>query len=72
MKRAWKILDYGDVPENTRLVSYTCAGCGSESGLPVVGLPVAQIDGGIVFDPGKHAMPRKIQCRRCRRTFEVS
>ncbi len=51
-------------------VVYTCPGCGQDAELPVVGLPIAQVAGGIVFDIGRNALPKKIMCRKCRRTFE--
>jgi hypothetical protein len=43
--------------------------CGHEAELPIMGLAMAQIDTGIVFDIGKHAMPRIIQCRKCRKRY---
>lgn len=68
----WRILDRGDVPEQgVNLVLYDCPGCGAEAELPVLGTPLAQIESGIVFDIGKRAMPRIIQCRNCRRRFEL-
>ncbi|WP_316411306.1 hypothetical protein [Mesoterricola sediminis] len=49
----------------------TCLGCGAEAELPVVGLAIAQIHQGLVFDIGPHAVPKRIQCRRCRRFYET-
>lgn len=70
MKASWRIIDRGDVPERgSSIVLFDCVGCGAEAELPVLGLPLAQIEGGIVFDIGKYAMPRVIQCRHCRRRF---
>ena len=66
----WKIIDRGEVPERAGTVEYDCPACGREALLPVLGLPIAQIGAGIVFDTGKHAMPAVIQCRHCRRCFE--
>jgi len=69
-KATWKIIDRGKVPELATHVDYTCE-CGHEAQMPVMGLPMAQIGNGIVFDLGGHAMPRLIQCRKCRRKFEL-
>lgn len=51
---------------------YDCPRCGRSALLPVLGRPLAQLGGGgIVFDTdGEYAMPRVIQCRKCRRRFE--
>jgi hypothetical protein len=69
-KATWKIIDRGRVPELSAHVDYTCE-CGHEAQMPVLGLPMAQIGTGIVFDIGKHAMPKIIQCRKCRRQYEL-
>lgn len=68
----WKVLDFGDVPTDARQVTYTCLGCGRGALLPVLGVPLAQLEHGIVFDGGPRAIPKIIQCRRCRRTYERS
>jgi len=66
----WRVLDLGTVPAESACITYSCQGCGHEAQLPVVGTALAELNGGgVVFD-GPHAMPRKIQCRRCRRVFE--
>lgn len=71
-KPTWKILDMGAVPDpSPNHVLYVCLGCLHEADLPVVGVAIAQIDQGLVFDPGPHAMPKAIQCRKCRRTYEM-
>lgn len=71
MRRAtWKIIDRGKVPERSMHVDYMCE-CGHEAQMPIMGLPMAQIGMGIVFDIGGHAMPKIIQCRKCRRQFEL-
>jgi hypothetical protein len=70
-KATWKILDRGRVPVICSHVEYMCLGCGREAELPVLGLPMAQIGQGIVFDIGDHAMPKRIECRKCRRRFEL-
>lgn len=69
----WDVIDRGDVPEglSARSMEYTCIHCGYEAELPVLGLPLAQIGQGIVFDRSPYAMPRTIRCRKCRRTFEL-
>ena len=69
-KKPWKILDRGMVPmDGFTSVQFTCLGCGNEALLEVFGIPMAQLHQGIVFDIGPHAMPSRIQCRKCRRTF---
>ncbi len=71
MRRAtWKIIDRGKVPAIASHVDYSCE-CGHEAKLPIMGLPMAQIGMGIVFDIGGSAMPKLIQCRKCRRQFEL-
>lgn len=74
MISTWAVLDRGDVPEGdgARMIEYECAHCGHEAELPVLGLPLAQLGHGVVFDTGRHAMPRVIRCRNCRRTFELA
>ena len=69
----WDVLDFGAVPRDTgRLIPYSCPRCGHEATLPVKGLPLAQLaGGGVVFEPGDHALPARIRCRRCRRQFEA-
>jgi hypothetical protein len=78
--RTFKVIDRGDVPEvgvdaRVQLIPFDCV-CGVEAELPVLGRVIAMtgcgIPGqlpGVVFDPGPQAMPRHIQCRRCRRRF---
>lgn len=69
-KPTWKILDRGNVPDPApNHVQFACLNCLAEAELPVVGLPIAQIDQGIVFDPGERGLPKVIQCRRCRKTY---
>jgi hypothetical protein len=67
--RTWKVLKFGPVPENAAKVEFECPGCEEVALLPVVGHPLAQVGGGIVFDPGRYAIPQEIQCRVCRRRF---
>ncbi len=67
----WKIINYGAVPIDASTIEYDCIQCGRSALLPVTGVVIAQIDSGLVFDNDPHAMPAKIQCRRCRRIFEV-
>jgi hypothetical protein len=69
-KGTWKIIDRGSVPAISNHVDYHCCKCGHDAELPVVGLPMAQVNQGIIFDFGKHAVPKVIQCRKCRRRFE--
>jgi len=67
----WRILD-PDPPRNwTGSISYTCPRCGADAALPVVGRVLAQLpDGSLVFGRGEKYVPRKIQCRFCRKRFE--
>ena len=69
----WAVLDRGNVPEGlpSHDVEYECPSCGNEAELPVLGLPIAQIGRGLVFDLGGHEMPRVIRCRICRKTYEL-
>lgn len=68
--RKWKILDYGDVDRDVSDVSeFACPKCWEESELPVNGKTIAQIGAGLVFDPGKRALPKLIKCPHCRNTF---
>lgn len=72
MTRAtWKVIDRGEVPDDAPLVLFDCPKCAYEAWLPMVGVALAQLRGGIVFDGGDHAMPRVIQCRHCRRRFDM-
>ncbi len=69
---AWKVLEWGDVPEDAAEIDYECPHCGREAPLPVVGMALAQISGGgVVFDVGRHAMPAQIRCTKCRREFTL-
>ena len=73
MARRWKILDRGDVGEHDgHDIEYTCARCGKDALLTVVGLPIAQTGAMVVFDVGRHAMPAAIRCPHCRRSFEAA
>jgi hypothetical protein len=68
----WNVLDRGAVPADAPSIPYDCPGCGREAALPAVGTLIAMTsDGGIVWD-GPRKLPKKIRCRRCRRTYEVS
>ena len=69
-RATWKVLDYGTVGKGSHLVEYDCPRCGHVALLPVHGLPLAQSQYGIFFDIGKHDIPKSIQCRHCRRSFE--
>ncbi len=73
--KTWKILNRGAVPENARLIPWTCR-CGREAMLPIKGTPMAVTgdeklgDVGIIFDIDmKGEMPTTIQCRRCGRVM---
>lgn len=75
--KTWRVLDYGRVPKRARTIPFECW-CGYEAQLPVVGRPVAITGGhqwpgddGVIFDPGPHAIPQEIQCRRCGRIYAV-
>ena len=74
MKRAtWKIIDRGNVPRSAaRMISFHCCNCGHDAELPVVGLPMAQVGQGIVFDLGRHEAPAIVQCRKCRKVFALA
>lgn len=65
----WKIRKRGIVPKLARLIDFTCTRCGHEAKLPVLGLPMAQIGMGVVFDTGRYALPKEIECRKCRRRY---
>jgi hypothetical protein len=67
----WKILNRGRVPKQTRQIFFTCLKCGHDAVLPVLGIPMAQIGQGIVFDIGDYAMPKIIECRKCRRRYQL-
>lgn len=71
-KPTWKILDRGQVHDPAPFQApFTCMNCWAAASLPVLGHPIAQIEMGIVFDRGPHAMPKVIQCRRCRKIFDM-
>lgn len=71
-KPSWKVIDRGEVPDPPdNQAEFVCPDCGWEALLPVLGIPMAQLHSGIVFDIGRHAMPRVIECRRCRHRFEL-
>jgi hypothetical protein len=68
----WRVIDRGRVPDPPpNVAQFTCTSCWAEAALPVLGLPIAQIGSGLVFDLGDHAMPRVIECRRCRHRYET-
>lgn len=71
-KPTWKILDRGTVPDPApNSVVYTCMHCMREADLPIVGVPLAQLDAGLVFDTDVHAMPKAIECRKCRNRYDL-
>ena len=71
-KPTWKVVNRGRVPALApNHAMYTCLGCMHEASLPVVGVAIAQIGQGLIFDPGDHAAPRTVQCRKCRRNYEL-
>lgn len=71
-KPTWKVIDPGDVPEGSKdRVMYACMNCMREAELPVVGVAIAQINTGLVFDTMKHSTPRVIECRKCRKRYEL-
>ena len=68
----WRILEAGWPEESrTHTINFECPHCGAEAEMPVIGLAIAQVNDGIVFDGSHHALPNKIQCRFCRKRFEV-
>lgn len=69
----WIIIDWGKVPKTGHnTTDFTCVSCGEASRLPVVGLAIAQIDRGLVFDQSPHAVPDRIRCPRCRHTQGIT
>ena len=68
----WVVIDPGVVPADARKTEFTCTSCGVDAMLPVVGVPIAQVHDGLVFDPGEHAMPVTIRCPACGRTLETA
>lgn len=74
MPKEWRIVDRGDVPDPpTQKIPFDCPHCGHTAELPVLGLPLAQNAGGVVFDtaPSESSMPAVIECRKCRKKFEM-
>jgi len=70
MLRKWILVNRGAVPEPPQSeIEYSCPRCGKDSLLPILGAAMAQINGGVVFDVGPHAMPVEIRCPHCRREF---
>ena len=70
LRRRWRIVDRGQVPDPpSYTVEFDCPRCDRPALLPVLGCPVAETGGGIIFDPGEFAMPRIIRCPSCRRSF---
>ena len=70
-EKTWKILDYGKVPPGAPTHDVGCSICYTEAKLPMIGLPMAQMGQSIIFDIGVCHLPAKIQCRKCRRVFEL-
>lgn len=66
--KTWKVLDYGQVPEDATPVEFGCV-CGHEAFVPVLGRPLAQSGMGLVFGTEGGALPDSIKCRKCRRIF---
>ncbi len=67
----WRILKWGKFDRKlAREMMFTCTVCWHDAKLPVIGLPLAQLEDGVVFDTGTHDMPSEIQCPRCRRVLE--
>ena len=71
-KATWRVVDYGRVPTDAETMDFQCPGCGHIAQLPVLGIPLAELTCGVVFDHGDHALPQVIACRKCRRQFEVA
>lgn len=70
--RTWKILDLGDVPEDSAVTVLTCVRCGTDATIPVVGVAIAQVGAGLVFESKPYKTPRMIQCRKCGQVLEDS
>ena len=67
--RTWKVIEWGRVPQSAATIEYGCPDCGYEALLPVLGIVIADLGHGLVFDVGPHALPDEVQCRRCRRRY---
>jgi hypothetical protein len=68
--KTWKVLDIGKVDIRTaNRIEFDCE-CGAVAELPVNGRAIAATTGGVIFDPGNHAVPRRIQCRQCGRVLD--
>ncbi len=72
--RKWRILEYGDVDPGKvgPTVEFNCPSCGKDAQLSVTGLAIAQVGSGLVFDRGKYAVPKVIECPHCRRRMEAA
>ncbi len=73
----WKVLDRGLVPDSgprVTTIDFACPGCGRDAALTVLGRPLAQVGGGglVLDNDGPNALPRSIECRSCRRRYEVA
>ena len=70
MSKDWIIIS-DDQPDArlARSVNLTCMNCLEESAIKVVGLALAQVEMGLVFDSSEYQMPQTIRCPHCRSTF---
>lgn len=68
----WRVIRYGAEfdRKSARPISLTCLACGHDADVPVVGLAIAQLGQGLVFDVGPQDVPQEIQCPRCRNVLE--
>lgn len=69
--RNWKILKWPNRPERTTSIEYHCTKCGKDANLAVVGIAMAQIDRGVIFDTPLFSMPEAIECPYCRKQYEL-
>lgn len=65
------MVESGEAPGELKDTEYMCLECMNESLLGVVGIPLAQLGCGIVFNNHKHWMPKTIRCPHCKATLTM-
>lgn len=69
----WVTVEAGESNKKpTRTIDYMCVNCMNESRLDVCGIPIAQIEQGVVFDIGYRWMPKTIRCPHCKSTLTTA